>query len=193
MKYEFRFLIERQVRSGDQSQGHWFPVKRILGMETGLPIVKYLQGVGLAEHEGAAEMLFRLHHVIHAEEPINYFEEEDQDLDKVLSIFIRVNRAGTPLSYSDMLLSIATAQWSNLDARETIHGFVDDLNQTGHGFRFSKDLVLKVGLVLTDVGDIRFNVTNFNSENMHILESKWDFVAQALQIAARLMASLILS
>ena len=188
MEYEFRFLRESRASSADESEGHWFPVKKILGMEPGLGIVEYLQGVGLAGNRQAAKMLFRLHDVVHKEELINYFEEEDQDLNKVLSIFIRVNRAGTPLSYSDMLLSIATAQWRNLDARETIHSFVDDLNQTGYGFRFSKDLVLKAGLVLTDVNDIRFNVTNFNSENMTTLECKWDSVTQALQLAARLMA-----
>jgi hypothetical protein len=37
-----------------------------------------------------------------------FFEEEDQDLDKGLNIFIRVNSGGTVLSYADLLLSIAT-------------------------------------------------------------------------------------
>ena len=32
---------------------------------------------------------------------INYYEENDQDLDKVLDIFVRVNSGGTQLSYSD--------------------------------------------------------------------------------------------
>ena len=128
---------------------------------------------GLGEHDKAYYTLDRLHEVIHRENLINYFEEEDQDLDKVLSIFIRVNSGGTVLSHSDMLLSIATAQWRDLDAREVIHSFVDDLNQTGQGFTFSKDLVLKAGLVLTDINDIRFKVTNFNSVNMSTLESQW--------------------
>ena len=74
----------------------------------------------------------------------------------MLDIFIRVNSAGMTLSSSDLLLSIATAQWKERDARESIHGLVDDLNATGHGFGFTKDLVLKASLVLTDAGDIRF-------------------------------------
>ena len=39
-----------------------------------------------------------------------------------------MNSGGTPLSYSDLLLSIAVAQWSKLDARQEIHGLVDELN-----------------------------------------------------------------
>lgn len=188
MEYGFRFLTKDQVASVDNAKDHWFPVKRVLDIEPGPGIFKYIQEAGLAEHDRAFYILDRLHGVVHRENLINYYEEEDQDLDKVLSIFIRVNSGGTQLSYSDMLLSIATAQWRDLDAREVIHSFVDDLNQTGQGFAFSKDLVLKAGLVLTDINDIRFKVTNFNTANMNTLESKWDTVSKALQLAARLIA-----
>jgi hypothetical protein len=44
-----------------------------------------------------------------------------------------VNSGGTPLSYSDLLLSIASAQWDDLDAREEIHNAVDELNAIGRG------------------------------------------------------------
>ena len=56
----------------------------------------------------------------------------------------------------------ATAQWENLDAREAIHGTVDEINRTGDGFGFSKDFLLKAGLMLAGVGSVRFRVTNFN-------------------------------
>ena len=59
---------------------------------------------------------------------INYYVEEEQDLDKVLNIFIRVNSAGTVLGYSDLLLSMATAEWTAYDAREEINRLVEDLN-----------------------------------------------------------------
>ena len=72
---------------------------------------------------------------------INYYVEEEQDLDKVLNIFIRVNSAGTVLGYSDLLLSMATAEWT-YDAREEINRLVEDLNDNGT-FEFTKDFVLK--------------------------------------------------
>ena len=50
--------------------------------------------------------------------------------------------------YSDLLLSIAVAQWESRDARQEIHNLVDELNEIGGNFAFSQDLVLKAGLVL---------------------------------------------
>jgi hypothetical protein len=188
MEYDFRFLKAEEAASPNGANTHWFLVSQILGLDPGPGIFKYVQQAGLAEHEHAFPILHQLHQVVHVEPTINYFEEEEQDLDKVLNIFIRVNSQGTVLSYSDLLLSIATAQWKDLDAREAIHDLVDSLNGVGQGFAFSKDLVLKAGLVLTDIGDIRFRVTNFGAANMRRLESNWDGVASALRVAARLLA-----
>src|SRR5918911_2389948 len=39
------------------------------------------------------------------------------------------------------MLSIATAQWDELDARDEIHGLVDELNGIGQGFASTKDIV----------------------------------------------------
>ncbi|MCX8149861.1 MAG: hypothetical protein N3D13_11345, partial [Thermaurantimonas aggregans] len=49
---------------------------------------------------------------------------------------------GTQLSYSDLLLSIATVQWDAKDAREEIINFVDEINGIGRGFSFNKDFEL---------------------------------------------------
>lgn len=109
-------------------------------------------------------------------------------MEKVLQIFIRINSGGTKLSYSDLLLSIATAQWENLDAREVIHEFVDEINKIGNGFEFSKDFVLKSCLVLSDIGDIKFKVENFTKQNMSRIESEWNSISSALKLAVRLCA-----
>ena len=99
---------------------------------------------------------------------MNFFLEKSEELDKVLQIFIRINQGGTKLSYSDLLLSIATAQWKKLDASKVIHEFVDKINDIGKGFNFNKDFVLKSCLVLADIKDIKFKVDNFSSENMSV-------------------------
>lgn len=62
------------------------------------------------------------------------------------------------------------------------------MNQPPQNFAFSKDLVLKAGLVITDLGDIRFKVTNFNRTNMATLEDRWDKVSDAIRLAARLLS-----
>lgn len=129
---------------------------------------------------------------IHKTASLHFYEETDQDIERVLDIFVRVNSGGTVLSYSDLLLSIATAQWEG-DARAAVHGLVDELNHTGNGFSFSRDTVLKAGLVTNDVRDISFKVKNFTAANMAQLEAGWDSLSAALQVAVGLLSDFGLS
>ena len=99
-----------------------------------------------------------------------------------------MNDGGTPLSHSDLLLSIAVAQWKEHDAREEIHRLVDQLNRIGVGFSFSKDLVLKAGLMLSDIGSVGFKVDNFNRDHMDVFENKWDDIKRALTLTIQLVA-----
>jgi len=121
---------------------------------------------------------------------IHYFREDEQSLDRVLNVFVRLNSGGIPLSYSDLLLSIASAQWTS-DAREAIYGLLDDLNEYGDGFEFDKDFVLKSALVLTDLVDIGFSVDNFGKKNTEAIESGWEAnVRLPLLLAVELAAAL---
>jgi Protein of unknown function DUF262 len=192
MHYRFEFLIPERAREDSGETTHWYRVRDILGLAEGaMPAFDYIDGTAIAQEQrrAALEKLDRLRRTIHEDPVISYHEEEEQEIDRVLNIFIRVNSAGTELSYSDLLLSIATAQWTERDARETVNDLVDSLNGNGQGFGFSKDLVLKAGLVMTDAGDVRFKVANFNRPNMAKLEGEWDRIASALSIGARLLGS----
>jgi hypothetical protein len=188
-RYRLEFLEPAKATCGDGKL--WFRVQEILGMHAGPDMVKWLvqQGLGGDELDRAYRVLDRLYHVVHTQPSIVYYEEDSQELERVLNIFIRMNSGGTVLSYSDLLLSIAVAQWSKLDARQEIHSLVDDLNQTGAGFNFSKDFVLKAGLMLTDIASVGFKVENFNRENMRILEASWSDVKRALRLTVELVAS----
>lgn len=110
-------------------------------------------------------------------------------MDKVLQIFIRVNSGGTVLSYSDLLLSIATAQWESLDARKEITEFVDYINTIGSGFNVNKDFILKASLVLTGFSDIAFKVDNFNKQNMLKIEQNWQIIKMPITQAFLLVSS----
>jgi hypothetical protein len=190
MEHDFRFFAT-PPECDPGKDIHWFPVHRIMDpdLADSPGIFSFVQEHGLANNKRAFPTIDRLRKVVHEDPIINFYEEPDQDVDKVLDIFIRVNSGGTVLSYSDLLLSIATAQWTDLDAREEIHGLVDELNtQLGQRFSFSKDVVLKAGLVLTDVSDIGFKVTNFNRTNMARLEADWTKIEAALRLAGALLA-----
>jgi hypothetical protein len=190
--YRFEFLTDERAASPTSGE-FWFPVNRIFEMaEPSEPMV-YLAEQGLGNTTCAVKSLHRLQATVHNALVINYYEEESQDIEKVLNIFIRTNSGGTVLSYSDLLLSIATAQWEQRDARSEINTLVDALNVTGLGFNFSKDFVLKAGLMLSDIASVGFKVENFDRNNMKKLESNWSQVAETLRLTARLIADFGLS
>lgn len=192
--YSFRFL-EASKAAADEG-ALWYPVPDILSLPNTAKLSQWLFAElnkrKLANDDElfnrASDTLHRLYEVVHAP-TISYFPEKSQELDRVLRIFIRMNSGGTVLSYSDLLLSIAVAQWSKLDARKEIHSLVDDLNRIGSGFNLSKDFVLKAGLMLGDIKSVGFKVENFNRENMAVLESIWPDVRRALMLAVELAAS----
>ena len=190
--YDFRFLTTKEVEDAGEDC-FWYRVGNVLDLKTEYEVNNYLIEKGLMEDrktgQFANQTLFKLWTVIHKSQVINYFLEEDEQLDKVLNIFIRVNSGGTILSYSDLLLSIAAAQWTKLDARETITAFVDELNGIGNGFNFNKDWVLKSCLVLGDFTDIAFKVDNFNKANMLRIEKSWDEISKALRNAVLLISA----
>lgn len=189
LMYDFRLLTDEQVStSADDPSKHWFPIARVFEAATPFQLMGALQQVGLGNHEVALNMLGQLHQAVHSNPSLHFYEESEQDVERVLDIFIRVNSGGTVLSYSDLLLSIATAQWKERDAREAIHGLVDALNKTGQGFTFSQDVVLKSGLMLAGINDIAFKVKNFTAENMTTLDENWDSISDSLKVAVSLLS-----
>ncbi len=188
MQYEFRFLTEREAKHRDDNH-FWYRVGDIREITDPHDTIDLVYELELPHHREPTKMLHRLHRVVHEVQTISYYEEKDQDLDKVLNIFIRTNSGGTVLSYSDLLMSIATAQWDKLDAREEIYEEVDQINQIGGKFNFSRDFLLKAGLMLADISDVRFKVTNFNSQNMAKLQEEWERITVSVQTAVELVAS----
>ncbi|MCP4006628.1 MAG: DUF262 domain-containing protein, partial [bacterium] len=189
VRYRFAFLTPERAEKPEPGEC-WFKVADILAMEPGPPLLAWLnERLEQADLNKAFSALDRLFQIVHNKNLVAYYQEKSQDLEKVLNIFIRMNSGGTILSYSDLLLSVAVAQWTRLDAREEIHSLVDEINQAGDGFRFSKDLVLKAGLMLSDIGNVGFKVANFNRDNMAVLEEKWPEIRRALVLTVELMSS----
>src|SRR5574344_2061187 len=195
-EFDFRFLSEKEVQN-DQNT-YWFEVGKILDMQEDGDVsifvsdnISYSEEFQYTREQSrfAINALSKLYNVINKAGMISYYRERTVELDKVLNIFIRVNSGGTKLSYSDLLLSIASAQWETHDAREEITEFVDDVNAIGDGFRINKDFVLKTALVLSDFSNIAFKVDNFNKQNMMKIESRWDDIKKAIKQAVLLVSS----
>ncbi len=192
-EFFFRFLTEDEAKYKNKNN-YWFPISEILNLKEPGDVSEYLSEYVFDEYSKEArkfanKTLFKLHNIIHITPSISYYQEKSQSLDKVLNIFIRINSGGAILSYSDLLLSIATAQWEEKDAREEIIKFVDEINSIGSGFNFNKDFVLKACLVISDFSDIAFKVDNFNKANMLKIEQNWEEITKYIRIAVKLIDS----
>ena len=182
MKYEFKFLTEEE--SKDISKKMWFKVSDILGIDVAKFVITSLKQFGEEKQASCLDKLNLLKNTVEKHEIITYFEEKEQDLDKVLNIFIRVNSQGTILSYSDLLLSTATATWKSINARENIHTLVDELNNKG--MNISSDFIMKSSLMLTDL-NIKFIIKNFTRSNMQIIENQWEDIRVYLNLTVSLL------
>lgn len=194
LKYHLAFLTKEQVAQAVEDETKkWFPVSDVFDASEAYQMAQIPVKYGVGNDAKAVEMISLLWQEVHHNQSLHFYEEGDQDIERVLDIFVRVNSGGTVLSYSDLLMSIATAQWKDRDARAAVHDLVDALNTTGQGFDFSQDTVLKSGLVLADVGDVGFKVKNFTTANMVTLEATWDDISTSLRIAAELLSDFGLS
>jgi len=176
--YEFKFLKKDDTKEKniyiDNKSILWFKVGAILNYEDEEKFDNFVENL---ESRFARKAIRQLRRTIIEKDIINYFLEKDQDLDKALNIFIRINSGGEPLNFSDLIMSIAVASWKNMDARQAIHNLVDNIRDKG--FSISKDFILKVFLYLYSK-DIKFKVKNFSTENAEEFEQQWDKIRNSI-------------
>lgn len=175
--YQFEFKNPYQIPDPDKDN-YWFKVGEILNIGS---LFEYCQAKNLSFLE--AGILEKLKNVICTERLISYFEETEKNLDKVLKIFIRVNSGGTKLSYSDLLMSILTANFSS-DIRGEMNEYVDKLKTTGF-VCFGRDQILKTCLLLIGANHI-FNLKNFNKTNIRSIEQNWTRIMSSITDAVRI-------
>ncbi|MDF9827589.1 uncharacterized protein with ParB-like and HNH nuclease domain [Ereboglobus sp. PH5-10] len=171
--HEFKFLTKKEF--SDPSK--WFKVSDIFSLADDFEFNKFLDTNGYKNNEFSYRSLSTLKNVIHSKQIINFFLEKTQDLDKALNIFIRINSGGLPLDFSDLIMSIAVANWEKKDARCEINSLVDNIRDKGYST--SRDFILKAYLYLYSK-DIKFKVTNFSKENAKDFEQHWDNIRDAI-------------
>jgi hypothetical protein len=189
--YQFSFRESPEAKDNGEL---WYEVGKILDFDEAedakADIRRGIAHLPEADKENANKLVGKLHNKIHTVTTINYYEERSQHYDKVLTIFVRANSAGTPLEYSDLLLSTATAKGEKLDARQEITELRTHLNELGggDGYKFGKDFVLKASLYLTQDLPIQYKVKNFTRSNLRKIEENWDNVKTYLATTVRLVA-----
>jgi hypothetical protein len=188
----YGFAFREDAKADKDCQQLWYPVGRILDFEEAEEAKSDMgpQMAALPEEQrrSAGALVGLLHNRIHTMSVCNYYQEESQDPEKVLQVFVRANSAGKPLEYSDLLLATATAKWENMDARKEIHEFTDSINEIGTRYSFGKDFVLKACLYLSDSLPIQYQVKNFTTNNLRTIEANWGAVKESLHTTVRLIS-----
>src|SRR4051812_14825463 len=116
LKDDLRFLSDSDAAAVPGEPDKWFRVGDVLKLEDdAVGFIDVIKDRGIKDDREGVRRLSTLRKAIRTTPVLNYFEVTDQDPDKVLEIFVRVNSGGTPLSSSDLLLSMATNQWKDLD------------------------------------------------------------------------------
>ncbi len=190
--YNFRFMtIEQKENDNKMNPNHfWFKVGDVLQFANPADVTKYLSANSLISNEFALGTLLSLYNRINSEQLINYYIVDDQNQDKVLDIFVRTNSGGTPLTFSDLLMSIASANWTRYDARREIDETKKSIFSYGKpNFNVSQDFILKSILVLSDM-DVRFRIDNFGKDSILFFESHWEDIKSSLIATFHLLEEL---
>jgi uncharacterized protein with ParB-like and HNH nuclease domain len=191
--YTFRFRTPKQAAAENEAGRCWMRVSDVWRLHDTATLMVYGAEKGVGNDVMAMKILARLYEIVHVHGTISPFVETEQDIDRVMNIFIRVNAQGEPLSFADLLLSQATAAWSShndgesVDAREEIRSFNEHLNRPSHLFDFKRDQIMKACLMLTDAGSVRFQIENYGRDQMLTIRDAWPEIKRCLDIAASLL------
>ena len=191
--YQFEFKDVGQ--NGKDIEKNWFPVYEIADLKNENNAVEYAKKHCEIKNNKMLSCVKKLFKIIHEKPLINFYLEDTDSIEKALKIFIRVNKGGTTLDYSDLLLSCVISEWNDKDQsiRKDILEFVDKINlegrRRGEPFRFNKDFVLKTSLVLTK-NHPRFNVESFKRENVEKIKSEWNEIKKSISSAVAVLVNL---
>lgn len=179
LDYDFKFLKKADTNNSDLTiidGNKWFRIGRILSLhKEDYDLDDFCEENEISREE--KKVLRRLEKVVFNETLINYYEEDEQKADKAVNIFIRINSGGTHLSFSDILMSVAVANWRIKDARTEIHNLVDYIRSKGFGI--DKDYILKSFLYLHH-RDVRFQINSFNIDFISNIENDWDNIRNSI-------------
>lgn len=190
VEYEFLWLDkgetnEQNIYTDDNNQ-KWFRCGAVYEIQESNKLRNFAQSNNLSGDEW--DKLDAFHTLIFNtkdESKINFYLETEQNPDKAVNIFIRVNNNGEPLDYSDILFSIAITNWKNLDARTEVNSLVDKINQS-FSFNIKKDLILK-GFLFLYHNNIKFQINSFEKGFIEFIEQKWESIKDCFTETFRLL------
>jgi hypothetical protein len=193
ISYGFKFYDET-LPPRHSSTKFWFKVSRILDCydrdiyeNLHDSLIEQVDSFSKEQRKLIRKTLDRLYQSVWKDDSISFYTEKSQSYDKVLDIFIRANDGGTKLSKSDLLMSMVTLKWSDLNARDEINNLVLYLNnELESENNIDRDFVLRTSLLLSEL-EFLFKIQNFTRENLTIIERNWPNIKKAFVLSFKII------
>lgn len=187
-KYLFKFektsVTKEKDLYTDSNGGIWFKVGRIRTLHNGdYDLDDFCEENAISKD--SKKILRKLEKTIFSDFNINYYEEDEQNPDKAVNIFTRINSGGTYLSFSDIMFSLMVANWKT-DARTEIMQLVDRTNSKG--FSINIDFIMKTFLFLYHK-TIKSSIGSFSKHFCGLLEKNWVAIRDSIDSLFDLLRS----
>lgn len=186
-KYEFKFKTEESVKKENSTDDYyWFKVGEILDFKSDKDYRKilgdYYYKASDEKRDHIGDIFQDLYKKLIEDLIINYFEVDTDKFDRVLQIFVRINSGGTPLGYTDLLMSIISNSWQ--EARDKVDETLKSIN-ADYGFDIPKDIFLRGCLFLSDL-KLVFKVENFAYDNVVKIKNNFQDIVKYIKIACNI-------
>lgn len=176
--FEFKKDIDTKLNDFyiDSIKDVWFRVSKIIDLyNSGDEISDYFSEIKLSKDQ--KRIINRLKNTIFTDASITYYEEDEQNPDKAVKIFTRINSGGTFLEFSDIVFSLMVANWETKDAKTEINELFNIIGQKG--FEINKDYIVKAFLYLYH-RSVKTEISSFSKEFCSIIESNWENIKNAI-------------
>lgn len=170
----FAFLSAAEV-----SSGNWYKINDLLTYDD---LDSYLESLINAGYSKEARhdlsVLYQRLHDSSGGGLIHYYCIIENDYDEALDIFVRVNSTGRKLAKSDLLFSTLIDGWK--EGKEEIDTLIETMNSKGDGFRFNRDFLMRLSLVLVDANP-NLKIQSLTKKTITDIRSNWNSIKTACE------------
>ena len=173
-KKRFAFLPENDARIGN-----WYKVKQILAFDDVDSYIEELIHSGYGkESRHDLSILFNRLHDSSGGGLIHYYCIVENDYDEALDIFVRVNSTGRKLAKSELLFSTLIDGWK--EGKDNIEKLIATMNCKGDGFRFTRDYLMRLALVLVDA-NTNLKIQSLTQKTIMDIRNNWSAIECAAE------------
>lgn len=183
-KKRFAFLSKDEAATGN-----WYKVKQLLAFDKLDSYLEELINTGF-EKESRHDLSVLFERLHDTSGLIHYFCIIENDYDEALDIFVRVNSTGKKLAKSDLLFSTLIDGWK--EGKSSIESVLKSMNCKGDGFRFSRDYLMRLALVLVDA-DTNLKIQSLTQKTILSIRTNWEAIKSAAEQMADVLADIGLS